>query len=75
MIASIVAHPLDLIKVRLQLMCKDCSSYEMTREIVVNDGFKGLYSGVGAALFRQATYTTTRLGTYSYMYDSYKELV
>lgn len=32
-----------------------------------------MYKGLSAGLLRQATYTTTRLGTYTYLNDKYKQ--
>ncbi|KAK9071520.1 hypothetical protein SSX86_010089 [Deinandra increscens subsp. villosa] len=59
-IASIVAgcstHPLDLIKVRMQLQGENSP-----------DGAAALFSGVSATVLRQTLYSTTRMGLYDMM--------
>jgi solute carrier family 25 oxoglutarate transporter 11 len=37
--------------------------------IVEKEGVRGLYKGIDSALFRQATYATTRLGIYRTLYN------
>jgi solute carrier family 25 (mitochondrial oxoglutarate transporter), member 11 len=76
--ATCVVQPLDLIKTRLQISGQGGSAKEYTgtldafAKIVKREGFSNLYKGLSAALLRQATYTTTRLGTYTYLNDTYK---
>ena len=41
-------------------------------ELFKNEGFKGLYKGLDAALLRQVLYTTVRLGLYRYISDEYR---
>ncbi|XP_053610916.1 mitochondrial 2-oxoglutarate/malate carrier protein-like isoform X2 [Plodia interpunctella] len=41
--------------------------------IVAKDGVFGLYAGISAALFRQATYTTARFGIFNLMFDYYRD--
>jgi len=68
-------HPFDLIKVRLQLSGEGggqkmyTSSADCARKILQQEGVKGFYGGLSAALTRQLTYTTMRLG----LYDVIKE--
>lgn len=73
MAATLVVQPLDLIKTRMQLSGGGRSSFAVAREIVAKEGFLTVYSGISAGLLRQATYTTTRLGTYTYLLDVYRE--
>lgn len=40
--------------------------------ICKKEGALALYKGIGAAVLRQATYTTARLGVYTYLNDTYK---
>lgn len=40
------------------------TSMQLAKDIVKENGIKGLYSGLSAAVMRQITYTTTRLGLY-----------
>lgn len=81
MAGASASHPLDLIKVRLQLQGEGASSasvvtsgeklgpMEMGQKILRNDGFRGLFSGLTASLARQAVYSSVRFG----VYDSVKE--
>ncbi|XP_049876410.1 mitochondrial 2-oxoglutarate/malate carrier protein-like [Pectinophora gossypiella] len=73
MLATVVVQPLDLIKNRMQLSKGGRSAFAVAGEIVAREGFMALYTGLSAGLLRQATYTTTRLGVYNYLFDSYKE--
>lgn len=41
--------------------------------IISKEGILSLYTGIGAALLRQATYTTSRLGIYTYLNDQFLE--
>lgn len=45
------------------------SSIQAVRSILRNEGVSGIYSGLSAGLLRQATYTTTRLGVYTALFD------
>ncbi|QIW96812.1 hypothetical protein AMS68_002330 [Peltaster fructicola] len=65
--AACVTHPLDLIKVRLQMQKSDGPKKNMTQmfvHIFRNNGVLGLYKGLSASLLRQITYSTTRFGVY-----------
>ncbi|CAK1587247.1 unnamed protein product [Parnassius mnemosyne] len=73
MAATCVVQPLDLIKTRMQLSGGGRSSFAVAGEIVAREGFFSLYTGLSAGLLRQATYTTTRLGVYNWLFDAYKE--
>lgn len=75
MTASAATHPLDVLKVRLQLRGEMDGSVKKggiiseTRSILRTCGIAGLYPGLTATLFRQATYSTSRLGVYGYVKD------
>lgn len=73
MAATCVVQPLDLIKTRMQLSGGGKTSFTVAGEIVAREGFFSLYAGLSAGLLRQATYTTTRLGVYQYLFDAYRE--
>lgn len=74
MAACLVTHPLDLAKVRLQTASKPGQSLaSMVYQIIRNEGFLKIYSGLTASLLRQATYSTVRFGIYEYMKESYQE--
>lgn len=68
--ASACTHPIDLFKVRLQLHGELSASTARAsiigklRELVHNEGWRGLYNGVSATLLRQAIFSTARFGCY-----------
>jgi len=66
------AHPLDLIKVRLQLQTEvpKLNMMSMGMRILSNEGALGLFKGVDASAARQLVYSGTRFG----MYDVLKDL-
>ncbi|CAK7199005.1 Mitochondrial dicarboxylate transporter [Sporothrix eucalyptigena] len=65
-LAACVTHPMDLVKVRLQMRHGDMPRTMSGTfvHIVRNQGVRGLYSGLSASLLRQLTYSTTRFGLY-----------
>lgn len=66
-------HPIDVLKVRQQLAGKSgtqMGALASFRSILAQEGFRGLYGGLSAALTRQATYTTSRVGLYEYFRDN-----
>lgn len=79
--ATMVVQPLDLIKTRLQISGQGGGAKEYSgaldaiAKIIKREGFPALYKGLSAGLLRQATYTTTRLGTYTFLNDKYKKEV
>lgn len=64
--AACVTHPLDLVKVRLQMRTgnapKNMSGTFV--QIIRTAGPLGLYNGISASLLRQMTYSTARFGIY-----------
>lgn len=63
--AAIAIHPVDLVKVHLQLggqTGSNATSLEVARSVIAKEGVKGLYSGLTAAVARQMVYGTARLG-------------
>ncbi|KAI2471760.1 mitochondrial dicarboxylate carrier [Annulohypoxylon bovei var. microspora] len=64
--AACVTHPLDLVKVRLQLRSGDApkNMSGTFMHIVRTQGLRGLYNGLTASLLRQMTYSTVRFGVY-----------
>jgi len=77
--ATVFVQPLDLIKTRLQISGQGGGAKEYTgtfdaiSKIIKREGITSLYKGLSAGLLRQATYTTTRLGTYTFLNDKYKK--
>lgn len=64
--AACVTHPLDLVKVRLQMRTGNAPKNMVGTfvHILRNDGPLGLYSGISASLLRQMSYSTVRFGVY-----------
>lgn len=58
-------HPFDVAKVQMQINQEANSSIVSTiKTMMAHDGVKGLYAGLNFAIWRQATYTTARMGLY-----------
>lgn len=70
-----VVQPLDLVKTRLQLSGEGGaqrvhkSTLNAIGNILKEEGVRNLYNGLSAALFRQVTYTTTRMGMFQFLLD------
>jgi len=75
MAATLFVQPLDLVKNRMQLSGEGGKAREYKtslhaiQSILRNEGITGMYAGLSAGLLRQATYTTTRLGVYSVLFE------
>jgi len=72
--AALITHPIDLIKVRKQLLGEQIkgvktNSFTIGVEIVKQEGFFGLYKGLSASLMRQFTYSSARIGSYPFIKD------
>ncbi|XP_014675883.1 PREDICTED: mitochondrial 2-oxoglutarate/malate carrier protein-like [Priapulus caudatus] len=76
--ATVFVQPLDLVKNRMQLSGEGGgakqykTSFHAVTGILRNEGIIGIYSGLSAGLLRQATYTTTRLGIYTWLFDLFR---
>ncbi|PFH38440.1 2-oxoglutarate/malate translocase OMT [Besnoitia besnoiti] len=71
-IATTCIQPIDMIKVRIQLAGEAGGStnpFTIFRNIINNEGFKGLYKGLDAGIIRQLTYSTARLGLFRIISD------
>jgi len=70
MVATCFVQPLDVLKNRMQMAgeggvgTRYTSTVGAIRSIVAAQGPMVMYSGLSAGLFRQATYTTARLGAF-----------
>lgn len=79
--ATCFVQPLDLVKNRMQLSgagggAKEYkTSFHAIKGIMQKEGIIGMYSGLSAGLLRQATYTTTRLGIYTWLFENFSGLV
>lgn len=71
MFASFCIHPIDLTKVRIQLAGEGLagvarpSAFKVLTDVVKGEGPSALYAGLSAALTRQATYGTARIGLHT----------
>ncbi|KAI4456974.1 mitochondrial dicarboxylate carrier-related [Holotrichia oblita] len=74
--ATCFVQPLDLVKNRMQLSGVGDSakayktSFHAIKDIVGKEGVIAMYTGLSAGLLRQATYTTTRLGIYTWLFET-----
>jgi len=67
MIATCCIQPIDMVKVRLQLVAGTADAagpLTIAGNILKNEGMGGLYKGLSAALTRQVVYTGARLGLF-----------
>lgn len=73
--ATCVVQPLDLVKNRMQLSGEGGkareykTSFHAIQGIAKKEGVVAMYNGLSAGLLRQATYTTTRLGIYTWLFE------
>ncbi|CAH1131770.1 unnamed protein product [Ceutorhynchus assimilis] len=73
--ATCFVQPLDLLKNRMQMSGQGGrtkqhkTSLHVLLDVVRNEGILPLYNGLSAGIMRQATYTTTRLGIYTWLFD------
>lgn len=78
--ASVVIHPIDLAKVRMQLFGqlnpgKPIPSFPtIIRSMISKDGVLSIYKGVDAAIGRQMVYGTARIGLHRTFSDKLVEL-
>jgi len=71
MFATCCIQPIDMVKVRIQLVGEggkeamgSKNPIRIAQDLIKTEGVASLYSGLSAALLRQATYTTARLGLF-----------
>ncbi len=76
MFATCVIQPIDFVKVQCQILGEGkkggtVSPIAIARETYQKLGLRRFYAGLDSALLRQATYTTTRLGIYKTLMESF----
>uniref|UniRef100_A0A914PKU8 Uncharacterized protein n=1 Tax=Panagrolaimus davidi TaxID=227884 RepID=A0A914PKU8_9BILA len=76
--ATMFVQPLDLVKNRMQLSGTTgkkeyTSSFQALRSIIAKEGIFAVYNGLSAGLARQASYTTTRLGVYTWLFEKFSK--
>ncbi|CAG9986534.1 unnamed protein product [Clonostachys byssicola] len=78
LVATTCIHPIDVVKVRLQLSGQGARSslqlgaFETMRGIVSNGKVWDLYQGISAGYLRQIVYGTARLGLFYTFEDTFK---
>ncbi|XP_016182372.1 solute carrier family 25 member 44-like [Arachis ipaensis] len=67
--ASCITTPLDTIKTRLQVMGheKTTSVKQVVRDLISEDGWKGLYRGLGPRFFSMSAWGTSMILAYEYL--------
>lgn len=67
--ASCITTPLDTIKTRLQVMGheKKSSVGQVVKTLIVNEGWKGLYRGLGPRFFSMSAWGTSMILSYEYL--------
>lgn len=77
MLATCIVQPLDLVKTRMQISGESGKAQRSTIQTVLKvfreEGLIKMYRGLSAGLFRQATYTTTRLGAFQFLSEQFRE--
>ncbi|KAG1672906.1 Mitochondrial 2-oxoglutarate/malate carrier protein [Nymphon striatum] len=76
---TVFVQPLDLVKNRMQLSGEGGktrqykNSFHAVSQILKNEGVLAIYNGLSAGLLRQASYTTVRLGVYTWMFENFSK--
>ncbi|CAG9942719.1 unnamed protein product [Clonostachys rosea f. rosea IK726] len=79
LVATTVIHPIDVVKVRVQLAGQASktgsrsSPFTVAREIVAKGRFLDLYQGISAGYLRQIVYGTARMGLFYTFEDKLKK--
>jgi hypothetical protein len=84
MTATCVIQPIDMVKVRIQIMGEGggaaakavgntSNPFTLGARVIQQEGVLSLYKGLSAALLRQATYTTARMGIFRKVSDMLSE--
>merc|ERR1712129_274430 len=73
--ATLHVQPLDLVKTRMQVAKSSVgtkiSTLGVISGVIKSEGILTMYTGLSAALLRQATYTTSRLGIYTWLFEKF----
>lgn len=76
-VATTCIQPIDTVKVRIQISGESrsgsTSPFSVGASILKEEGVRGLYKGLDSAIFRQVTYGTARLGTFTYLAEKWKK--
>jgi solute carrier family 25 (mitochondrial dicarboxylate transporter), member 10 len=64
-VAIAAVHPIDLLKVHMQTQQeRKFGIFRFAQMAIARDGFRSLFRGLSAAIVRQLTYTSIRIGFY-----------
>mmetsp|Transcript_29411 Transcript_29411/g.36343 ORF Transcript_29411/g.36343 Transcript_29411/m.36343 type:complete len:323 (-) Transcript_29411:614-1582(-) len=82
MAGGAASHPLDVIKVLLQIQgegsavpgARKLGLFQMGQKVFFNDGVTGLFRGLTASLLRQGVYSSVRFGVYDSINDSFRRM-
>lgn len=68
-VASCITTPLDTIKTRLQVMenKQRQTARQVVKNLIAEDGWKGLYRGLGPRFFSMSAWGTTMIVSYEYL--------
>jgi len=72
-VATSCIQPIDTVKVRIQIVGETAGKgakigpLAIGKDILNKEGLNGLYKGIDSAIFRQITYGTARLGTFTFL--------
>jgi len=80
-VATTLLQPIDITKIRIQIISETLGKAGSTnnvrfmtaaKQILKENGIRGFYKGLDAALLRQVLYTTTRMGVYTTSFEHIK---
>lgn len=76
-LASICVHPIDITRTRFNVLSttseKTASGLGIVKGVFRDEGIRGFYSGMSAAILRQSVYGTLKVGCHDFMCDSLRE--
>lgn len=70
--ASLLTHPLDVIKVRLQTNTCNTPQLQLLKHSLKTYGLSFLYRGLRASVFRNGSFVTTKMYTYDLLKKQYE---
>ncbi|KAF3444904.1 hypothetical protein FNV43_RR14597 [Rhamnella rubrinervis] len=75
--AACITTPLDTIKTRLQVMGhgKERTVRQVIKGLIVDDGWRGLYRGLGPRFFSSSAWGTSMILTYEYLSKDYNHFL
>lgn len=71
-ITSFFVHPIEVIKIRLQIDNKRINSKTLVHQMYKQEGILSYWKGIKPAILREGSYTTLRIGLYSPIKDYFR---